>query len=107
VTPQPEPAEVLQLLRSAGASLSGHFGLTPTEQQPVCVVASPVIGGLIIGHEVARALGARFIFTDWDPLGKKTLRRGFAVTPGEIAALGEDVVTTGGSRRAVVGMLKR
>ncbi len=87
MTPQPEPAEVLQLFRSAGTYISGRLGLTPIGQQPVRVVASPVIGGLIIGHEVARALGARFIFTDWDPLGKKTLRRGFAVTPGEMAAL--------------------
>lgn len=141
MTPQPEPAEVLQLFRSTGTYLSGHFGLTSglhraeyvqcalvlqrprhagelgrslaaritslTGTQPIRVVASPAIGGLIIGHEVARALGARFIFTERDPLGKMTLRRGFAVTPGETTVVVEDVVTTGGSTRAVVEIRRR
>ena len=70
------------------------------------VVASPAIGGLIIGHEVARALGARFIFTERDSSGKMTLRRGFNVTPGERAVVVEDVVTTGGSTREVVDILR-
>jgi orotate phosphoribosyltransferase len=65
----------------------------------VGVVAAPAIGGLIIGHEVARALGARFIFTERDAMAKMTLRRGFAVEPGEIAVVVEDVITTGGSLR--------
>ncbi len=68
-------------------------------------VASPAIGGLIIGHEVARALGARFIFTERDAGGRMTLRRGFAVDPGESVAVVEDVVTTGGSSREVVELL--
>ena len=47
---------------------------------PVALVVSPALGGLIIGHEVARALGARHIFTERDPAsGKMILRRGFAV----------------------------
>src|SRR5579871_878530 len=70
------------------------------------VVASPAIGGLIIGHEVARALGARFIFTERDAAGKMTLRRGFTVEPGETAVVVEDVVTTGGSSREVIDILK-
>jgi len=61
------------------------------------IVASPAIGGLIIGHEVARALGARFIFTERDASGKMVLRRGFSVSPGESAVVVEDVVTTGAS----------
>ena len=69
------------------------------------VVASPAVGGLIIGHEVARALGARFIFTERDTDGKMTLRRGFAVEFGETAVVIEDVVTTGGSTREVVSLL--
>ena len=70
------------------------------------VVASPAIGGLIIGHEVARALSARFIFTERDASGKMTLRRGFSVEPGEVAVIVEDVVTTGGSSREVIDILK-
>lgn len=72
----------------------------------VDLVASPAIGGLPIGHEVARALGARFIFTERGPDGKMTLRRGFSVTPGERAVVVEDVVTTGGSSKEVVDLLK-
>ncbi len=70
------------------------------------VVASPAIGGLIIGHEVARALGARFIFTERDAGGKMLLRRGFAIDPGEVSVVVEDVVTTGGSSREVIEILK-
>jgi orotate phosphoribosyltransferase len=90
-----------------------HFGrLLATEFRrlepalDVGVVASPAIGGLIIGHEVARVLGARFIFTERDAAGKMVLRRGFSVEPGETAVVVEDVVTTGGSSREVIGILK-
>jgi orotate phosphoribosyltransferase len=72
----------------------------------VRVVVAPAMGGLIIGHEVARALGARFIFTERDAAGKMVLRRGFAVQPAETAVLVEDVVTTGGSSREVVEILR-
>lgn len=71
------------------------------------VVASPAIGGLIIGHEVARALEARFIFTERDASsGKMTLRRGFQISPGENAVVVEDVVTTGGSTREVIRIVE-
>jgi orotate phosphoribosyltransferase len=90
-----------------------HFGrLLATEfrrLEPalnVGVVASPAIGGLIIGHEVARALNARSIFTERDATGKMILRRGFFVEPGEVAVVVEDVVTTGGSSREVIDLLK-
>ena len=73
----------------------------------VDVVASPAIGGLIIGHEVARSLGARFVFTERDASAVMTLRRGFTVQPGESAVVVEDVVTTGGSSREVVEALRR
>lgn len=72
----------------------------------VGVVAAPAIGGLIIGHEVARALGARFVFTERDADGNMILRRGFSVEFGESAVVIEDVVTTGGSSREVVQLLK-
>ena len=70
------------------------------------LVVSPAMGGLIIGHEVARALGVRHIFTERDEFGKMTLRRGFALSPGERAVVVEDVVTTGGSTREVVELLR-
>lgn len=69
------------------------------------IVVAPALGGLIIGHEVARALGARFLFTERDA-GKMVLRRGFSVRPGETAVVIEDVVTTGGSTREVVELLQ-
>jgi len=72
--------------------------------ESITVVASPAVGGLIIGHEVARALGARFIFAERDA-GKMTLRRGFEITPGDRAVVVEDVITTGGSTREVVDAL--
>ena len=79
------------------------LALDPT---PVSVVASPAVGGLIIGHEVARALKARCIFTERDAGGKMTLRRGFAIEPGETAVVIEDVITTGGSTREVYEVLR-
>jgi orotate phosphoribosyltransferase len=73
----------------------------------VGVVVSPAMGGLIIGHEVARALGVRFVFTERDAAtGKMALRRGFSVQPGEMAVVVEDVITTGGSTREVIEILQ-
>ena len=138
MTPQAE--SVLELFRSTGAYLEGHFRLTSglhsaeylqcalVLQHPAAaerlgrslaqeirtlapgridLVASPALGGLIIGHEVARALGTRFLFTERDAAtGKMTLRRGFAVAPGETAVVVEDVITTGGSTADVIGVLR-
>lgn len=72
----------------------------------VSAVVAPALGGLIIGHEVARALGVRFVFTERDASGKMVLRRGFSFNPGETAVVVEDVVTTGGSSREVIDILK-
>jgi orotate phosphoribosyltransferase len=63
-------------------------------------VVSPALGGIVIGHEVARALGVRAIFTERKD-GSFLLRRGFALDPGERVAVVEDVFTTGGSTREV------
>ncbi len=71
----------------------------------VDIVVSPAIGGLIIGHEVARAMGARFLFTERDSTGQMTLRRGFEIQKGETAVVVEDVITTGGSLREVIEIL--
>lgn len=62
----------------------------------VDVVLSPAMGGLIIGHEVARALGVRAIFAERQDR-TLTLRRGFALQPEERVLVVEDVVTTGKS----------
>ncbi len=69
-------------------------------------VVAPAMGGLIIGHEVARALGLRSIFTERDSDGKMVLRRGFSVRPGERCVVIEDVITTGGSTKEVVELLQ-
>ena len=102
-------AKVLQYpehAQSLGASLAGRLG-EHLGAVKAGLVAAPALGGLIIGHEVARALGARFIFTERDAAtGKMTLRRGFAISPGEVAVVVEDVVTTGGSSREVVQLLQ-
>jgi len=127
--------EVIQKFRETGALLEGHFVLTsglhsalylqcalvlqhPREAvafgqgiaehfqtENIQTVASPAIGGLIIGHEVARALGARFIWTEREN-GKMVLRRGFSVSSGERVLVVEDVVTTGGSTRETVAALR-
>ncbi len=70
-------------------------------------VVAPAMGGIIIGHEVARALNAQSIFTERDAAtNEMTLRRGFEVKPGERAVVIEDVVTTGGSTREVIRLLE-
>lgn len=100
-------AKVLQHPRLAerfGSSLGEKLRAIDPQ---ISVVVAPAMGGLIIGHEVARALGCRFIFTERDSDGKMTLRRGFAVSPGEHAVVIEDVITTGGSLKEVVAILER
>ena len=94
------PRHAEKLGEKLAAALAAAAGLDRID-----LVASPAIGGLIIGHEVARALGSRFIFAERDA-GKMTLRRGFEVTPGETAVVVEDVITTGGSTREVIEALR-
>ena len=65
------------------------------------VVLSPALGGIVIGQEVGRALGIRAIFAERQD-GRLTLRRGFALEPGEKVLVVEDVVTTGGSTRETI-----
>ena len=127
--------QVLEKFRKTGALLAGHFVLTSGLHSPVYLqcalvlqqprdaeefgrsiaensqaesiqtVAAPAIGGIVIGHEVARALGARFIWTERQD-GTMILRRGFSVSPGERILVVEDVVTTGGSTRETVAALQ-
>lgn len=63
---------------------------------PIDVVLGPALGGIVVAHEVARALGVRALFAERDA-GVLTLRRGFALSPGERVLIVEDVITTGGS----------
>jgi orotate phosphoribosyltransferase len=63
-------------------------------------VVSPALGGIVIGHEVARALGTRALFAERRD-DAFTLRRGFALEPGERVAVIEDVFTTGVSTKEV------
>ena len=99
VLQHPEHAERLgQLLARECQRLAG--------EREVTVVVAPAMGGLIIGHEAARALGVRFVFTERDADRRMVLRRGFRVEPGETAVLIEDVITTGGSSREVVDLLR-
>jgi orotate phosphoribosyltransferase len=66
---------------------------------------SPALGGIIIGHEVARAMNTRFVFTE--RAGRRmALRRGFRIGAGEKALVVEDVVTTGGSIREVIEIIE-
>ncbi|MFN2532482.1 MAG: orotate phosphoribosyltransferase [Pyrinomonadaceae bacterium] len=97
-------AKVLQFPDKAekfGRAIADNFKTTQID-----FVASPAIGGIIIGHEVARSIGVRFIWTEREA-GTMTLRRGFAVVPGEKALVVEDVITTGGSTRETIEALIR
>jgi orotate phosphoribosyltransferase len=67
-------------------------------------VASPAIGGLIIGYEVAKALNVRFVWTEREN-GIMTMRRGFSVKENERMLVVEDVITTGGSTRECIAAL--
>jgi len=68
-------------------------------------VVGPAMGGIIISYEMARQLGARSIFAERED-GKMTLRRGFTIKPGEKVLVVEDVVTTGGSVKEVISLIK-
>lgn|SRR5262249_3767579 len=83
-----------------GAALADHF-----RAETVDTVASPAIGGLVIGYEVARQLGVRFIWTEREQ-GRMVLRRGFTMRNGERVLVVEDVITTGGSTRDTISALE-
>jgi orotate phosphoribosyltransferase len=83
-----------------GKAIAEHFTDANVE-----TVASPAIGGLIIGYEVAKALNIRFIWTEREN-GVMTLRRGFLVKGNERILVVEDVITTGGSTRECIEALE-
>lgn len=91
----------LYLAEPTAAEAAGRQLAARLKNAGANLVVSPALGGVIIGHEVARALGVRFFFTErWE--GAMTLRRGFALPEGARVLVVEDVVTTGGSTREVM-----
>src|SRR5258708_8007322 len=95
-------AIALESTRSAvefGAALAQHFA-----GKQIDTVASPAIGGIVIGYEVARQLGVRFIWTERED-GPMTFRRGLQGRHGERVLGVEDGSTTGGSTRDTIKAL--
>jgi len=96
-------ALVLQFPQQAervGQALAAHF-----KDEEIDLVVAPAVGGIIVAHETARALGVRALFTEREA-GVMTLRRGFSLKPGERVLVVEDVVTTGGSTRETIEVVK-
>ena len=92
-------ARVLMDTERAGRLAAALAAKLPRElRQTIDIVVSPAMGGVIIGHEMGRALGKPAIFVE-RPTGTFELRRGFAIDPGAKVLMVEDVVTTGLSSR--------
>src|SRR5438132_177418 len=128
--------ELLQIFKQTGALLEGHFVLRSglhsrqyfqcalaLQEMPIVerfgaalaskvrhlrprTIVSPAMGGLVIGQEVARQLGARFIFVEKEE-GKLVLRRGFQIAPGEPIVIVEDVVTQGGRVKETIEIVRQ
>jgi orotate phosphoribosyltransferase len=127
--------EVLHLLEETQAVLHGHFLLTsglhsptyvekfnvlqhPEYTEKLCreiaaryandhieLVVGPTTGGILLAHETGKALGTRAIFTEREN-GKMTLKRGFQIPKGCRVLVVEDIVTTGGSVREVMDVVR-
>src|SRR5215467_8633775 len=127
--------ELLEIFRQTGALLEGHFVLRSglhsrqyfqcalaLQQMPIveklggelagkvrrlgaATVVSPAMGGLVLGQEVARQLGIRFIFVEKEE-GKLALRRGFKIAAGEKILVVEDVITKGGRVQETIDIVK-
>lgn len=129
-----QESEVLALLEEHGAVLHGHFKLSSGRHSDLFaqkfrvlehphltralgaeiaarfagrfdVVASPAVGALVLGFATGLGGGTRFIFCERVG-GDMTFRRGFEISPGERVLIVEDVVTTGGSAREVVDLVR-
>ncbi len=127
--------QILQAFQKTGGILKGHFLLTsgrhsdtymqcaklfvdPVESERLCkelaiklqdlkidAVVSPAVGGIIMGYELARQLKVKNFFTERVD-GKMALRRGFEIPQGANVVVAEDVVTTGGSVKEVIELVK-
>jgi orotate phosphoribosyltransferase len=127
---------LLSVFKKTGALLEGHFQLTSGLHSPrylqcalvlqypehaewvgralagrfaghqIEAVIAPAIGGIIVAHETARALGVRALFSEREG-NLMTLRRGFRLVEGERVLVVEDVVTTGGSTRETIEAVTR
>ena len=94
-----------QFAERLGADLARELQAIAPDRR-ITLVAAPAMGGIVIGHEVARALGTRFVFTERDPGTRRMLlRRGLQAETGDTAVVVEDVITTGGSTREVIDIL--
>ncbi len=89
-----------ELARELGAEMAAFFADTAHD-----LVVSPAMGGILVGHEVARALGRRFVFTERQD-GVMTIRRGFGLEEGENVVIAEDVVTRGTSLLEVIAVVE-
>lgn len=128
--------QILQIFRDYSALLEGHFILSsglhsdryvqcalvlqyPRIAEQLCsalasklaqlrasVVVAPALGGVIVAHEVARALGLRALFTERQD-SNMALRRGFSLSRGETTLVVEDVITTGGSTRETISCVEQ
>ena len=129
------PEEVISLFKKTDALLDGHFVLrsglhsrqffqcaillqhtavaarvcAALAEKLACYpcegVISPALGGIIVGHEVARALEKRHIFAEKEE-GRLVLRRGFTIAPGERFLVLEDVVTRGGRVQETIDIVR-
>lgn len=127
--------EVIEIFEKQGALLKGHFKLSSglhSEKYLQCalilqypkiaeklskglaarfssekidVVIGPALGGIVLSYEVGRTLGVRSVFTEREER-KMVLRRGFSIAKGEKALVVEDVITTGGSTKEVIDVVK-
>lgn len=127
--------EIKQLFIETNAIMEGHFLLTSGLHSPLYVekfnvlqhpdyteklcrelasrfkddrietVVGPMTGGILLAHETGKALGTRAIFTEREN-GRMTFRRGFSLSPGEQVLIVEDIVTTGGSVREVIDVVR-
>lgn len=132
---QMDQKEIMRIFQNAGALLQGHFLLSsglhsnqylqcarvlenPLITEELCralaerfkdvsisAVIGPAMGGIVLAYELARALGARALFAEREQ-GKMCLRRGFILSEGDKAIVAEDVITTGGSVKEVIELVK-
>lgn len=128
--------DILEILKKTDALLSGHFQLSsalhsekyiqcalalqvPEYSTKLCaalaekfkadkptVVIGPALGGVIVSYESARSLGARSLFTEREN-GAMVLRRGFSIDKSDRILVVEDVITTGGSVKEVMGLIAK